>query len=939
MCLMRVCFILSVYSFERFFEQHPEWIGKVVLIQIAVPSRTDVPDYQRLREKAHELVGRINGRFGNLLVVPLHYLDASLSFSYLVSLYRVADAILITSMRDGMNLVAYEYIATQQHRNGVLILSEFAGAAQSLGAGAIQVNPWSFQELSEAIHQALLLTPEERATRFAYVFKHVMTHTSAAWSKSFLEGLDHAAEAHHHSGAASDADHAAAQSDHHGGPGAHGTHHLHHPSTIPPLLPFAATLRHFSLARKRLVVLGLAGTLSSDRWGSNSAPASAVAKSTSPNAASEDGSETARAQHRQQVAAQSPLDGLDDFSQHSSDVVTHEHLTREFEQLIATLANDPATTVVVLTSRSRAVLDELLGMHPSLWLSAENGAFLRKGRVHLLHGDAAGAGLAHGNIVSIDAATDTHSPSSGSVALSPLRVAVSGASPSFSASAGPAHPQSANPWLNLYGHTDLMSWKESVKHVMEHFSSRTPNTFIVDSETHVSWHYSQADPSFARRQVNDLITHLTGGPLSNTATEVLDSSGIVQVRPLGVSKGHALRTILNLLFKRARGAAKRRRLSRRRSRGSALPPSVSFSDEHNLHATVEGSTAEDDTELEEHAHDPEDDQLTSSHAPLPTGVLATDSIESVLSGCGIDFVLCLGNFLERDQDVFTLLNAAQRHGVGAAAATAAGRGSSAAGTGTHTPRRGAPASPSLSATASPSRVSSSLNSDRSHSGTSATSTTSSQQPDQLLRPTPVMLPPRGAGVPPLHSAGSTQGSSILHAAAPVAATASSPATAPAPVSSPPPKPSASASATALASPVSSSPALPSWASLPLQTLQRPPASQTLFRDAGLKLMHEQLGAQFSVVPNEHEAAEAATNDPSEEDAAAQTLVLDACFPARPSVATPTIITCSVGRKVSRARFHLPDKRCVHDLLQALADATTAPHSILLSPQAEEEDEA
>lgn len=194
-------------------------------------------------------------------------------------------------------------------------------------------------------------------------------------------------------------------------------------------------------------------------------------------------------------------------------------------------------------------------------------------------------------------------------------------------------------------------------------------------------------------------------------------------------------------------------------------------------------------------------------------------------------------------------------------------------------------------------------------------------------------------MPPLHSAGSTQGSSILHAAAPVAATASSPATAPAPVSSPPPKPSASASATALASPVSSSPALPSWASLPLQTLQRPPASQTLFRDAGLKLMHEQLGAQFSVVPNEHEAAEAATNDPSEEDAAAQTLVLDACFPARPSVATPTIITCSVGRKVSRARFHLPDKRCVHDLLQALADATTAPHSILLSPQAEEEDEA
>jgi hypothetical protein len=116
-------------------------------------------------DNAHELVGKINGRFGNLLVVPVHYLDCSLSFEHMVSLYRIADVTLITSIRDGMNLVAYEYIACQQDRGGVLVLSEFAGAAQSLGAGAIQINPWSFQELAEAIHQARLVEPRARGAR------------------------------------------------------------------------------------------------------------------------------------------------------------------------------------------------------------------------------------------------------------------------------------------------------------------------------------------------------------------------------------------------------------------------------------------------------------------------------------------------------------------------------------------------------------------------------------------------------------------------------------------------------------------------------------------------------------------------------------------------------------------------------------------------------
>lgn len=127
-------------------------------MQIAVPSRTDVPEYQKLRSLVHEIVGRINGRHGSLTHVPIHHLDRSLSFTELCALYAVTDVCLVTSLRDGMNLVSYEYVACQTDNAGVLVLSEFAGAAQSLGAGALLVNPWNVTDMSAAIHDALTMS-------------------------------------------------------------------------------------------------------------------------------------------------------------------------------------------------------------------------------------------------------------------------------------------------------------------------------------------------------------------------------------------------------------------------------------------------------------------------------------------------------------------------------------------------------------------------------------------------------------------------------------------------------------------------------------------------------------------------------------------------------------------------------------------------------------
>ncbi|XP_074311183.1 alpha,alpha-trehalose-phosphate synthase [UDP-forming] 1-like [Silene latifolia] len=180
----------KLLAFEKFLEENSYWKDKVVLLQIAVPTRTDVPEYQKLTSQVHEIVGRINGRFGSLIRVPIHHLDRSLDFHALCALYAVTDVALVTSLRDGMNLVSYEYVACQDAKKGVLILSEFAGAAQSLGAGALLVNPWNVTEVAAAIGKALNMSDEEREKRHQLNFAHLTTHTSQEWAETFVSELN-----------------------------------------------------------------------------------------------------------------------------------------------------------------------------------------------------------------------------------------------------------------------------------------------------------------------------------------------------------------------------------------------------------------------------------------------------------------------------------------------------------------------------------------------------------------------------------------------------------------------------------------------------------------------------------------------------------------------------------------------------------------------------
>jgi len=174
----------KLHALEIFLTEHPEWIGKVVLVQVAVPSRQDVEEYQNLRAVVNELVGRINGKFGTIEFMPIHFMHKSVSFDELIALYAVSDVCIVSSTRDGMNLVSFEYIASQQKRHGVMVLSEFTGAAQSLN-GSIIVNPWNTDELANALYDAVTMGDEQRAINFQKLDRYVSKYTRLVNQSSF----------------------------------------------------------------------------------------------------------------------------------------------------------------------------------------------------------------------------------------------------------------------------------------------------------------------------------------------------------------------------------------------------------------------------------------------------------------------------------------------------------------------------------------------------------------------------------------------------------------------------------------------------------------------------------------------------------------------------------------------------------------------------------
>ncbi|XP_044472787.1 alpha,alpha-trehalose-phosphate synthase [UDP-forming] 1-like [Mangifera indica] len=397
----------KILAFEKFLEENREWHEKVVLLQIAVPTRTDVPEYQKLTSQVHEIVGRINGRFGTLTTVPIHHLDRSLDFLQLCALYAVTDVALVTSLRDGMNLVSYEFVACQDSKKGVLILSEFAGAAQSLGAGAILVNPWNITEVANSIARALNMSPEEREKRHRHNFNHVTTHTAQEWAETFVSELNVTVV---------EAEMRIKQD--------------------PPSLREADAIERYFRSNNRLLILGFNATLTE------------------------------------------PVDTPGRRGDQIREMELKLH--PELNEPLTALCNDPKTTIVVLSGSDRSVLDYNFGGY-GMWLAAENGMFLR---------------------------------------------------------------QTRGEWMTTMPEHLNMEWVDSVKHVFEYFTERTPRSHFEQRETSLVWNYKYADVEFGRIQAKDMLQHLWTGPISNTSVDVVQGSRSVEVRAVGVTKGAAIDRIL-----------------------------------------------------------------------------------------------------------------------------------------------------------------------------------------------------------------------------------------------------------------------------------------------------------------------------------------------------------------------------------------------------------
>ncbi|MCX2679247.1 bifunctional alpha,alpha-trehalose-phosphate synthase (UDP-forming)/trehalose-phosphatase [Galbibacter sp. EGI 63066] len=178
-----------IRAFEHFLNKYPQFKEKVRLIMLAVPSRSNVPQYQLLKKETDELVGRVNGQLATVSWTPIWYFYRSMPFDNLIDLYTSADIALITPVRDGMNLVAKEYVATRTDKSGVLILSEMAGASKEMNE-AIMINPNNFDQIADAIKQALEMPLEEQIARNTILQERLERYSVEKWAHEFMKSLE-----------------------------------------------------------------------------------------------------------------------------------------------------------------------------------------------------------------------------------------------------------------------------------------------------------------------------------------------------------------------------------------------------------------------------------------------------------------------------------------------------------------------------------------------------------------------------------------------------------------------------------------------------------------------------------------------------------------------------------------------------------------------------
>lgn len=183
-------------AIERFLEKYPEYQGRFGFVQIAVPSRTQIQDYRQVKAEVERVVARVNERFGVETARPIYYRYEHLEPAEVAVYYRMADFAMVTSLYDGMNLVAKEFVASQVEPRGVLLCSEFAGAAEELD-NALLVNPYDTESMADTLKQAIDMSPAEKAQRMARLQAHVAEHNIYKWLADIFTMLERIQETSH----------------------------------------------------------------------------------------------------------------------------------------------------------------------------------------------------------------------------------------------------------------------------------------------------------------------------------------------------------------------------------------------------------------------------------------------------------------------------------------------------------------------------------------------------------------------------------------------------------------------------------------------------------------------------------------------------------------------------------------------------------------------
>ncbi|KAL8415059.1 hypothetical protein RB594_006043 [Gaeumannomyces avenae] len=346
----------KLLSYELFLNKNPEWRGKTVLIQVALSTS----EKSELDATVSDIVTRVNSSWANLAYQPVVYLKQDIDYAQYLALLTIADALMITSQREGMNLTSHEFLACQDGRHseatgggvtkkhGSLILSEFTGTASLFGGHELSVNPWDYQACADAIKQALTMGDEEKARRWGALYETVNHHTGAHWFTEFLSRLDRVYEEQHK-----------------------------RDQTSVPRLSISSLERQYKRSEKRLFILDYEGTLVS--WGpvNQIIPVSpqTIAEAQEDKTASS-WSTTTSETRRGSTSVRTWKTNLEAYGLDDPRTYTDLRQQRTLD-VLSDLLLDERNTIYVMSGRRPEELDRLFRRIPNLGLIAENGCFLK----------------------------------------------------------------------------------------------------------------------------------------------------------------------------------------------------------------------------------------------------------------------------------------------------------------------------------------------------------------------------------------------------------------------------------------------------------------------------------------------------------------------------------------------------------------------------------